>query len=475
MAPDKQAHGESDPSEQVKALPADVAGWLKDALAPNEQVAACLFSDILSNGEFGENWTFLTDQRLFVLAPNGMPSEADLRFELPIDKIETGFVRDYVGSSELIVRDQRRGYEVARFSLGSYQEASDLCHCLKEIVQKREAEKARGRPPMAFPRRRASRCSKCGAAIRPGERVCRNCIDKSLVTARLLKYLYPYRWLAVLGLTLTLALTAMQLAPPYLTKILLDDVIIGGDITMLKVVILALVATHIGRAVVTMFRTYVMTWLSTRVLLDLRVRVYDHLQMLPLTYYNQRQTGEIMSRVTGDLQRLQYFIAEGFQDVLVSITTVFLIAGILVFMDWRLAVLAFVPVPTIAVGTAIFGRKIHLLYHRIWRRTARLSAVLTDTIPGIRVVKSFAQEKRESERFSDTSADLYGEELRAARLSASFFPLLSLMTGLGSILIFGVGGYMVLRGDTTPGVLIAFTGYLWQFYMPIQNFGSINQ
>ncbi|MCX7014908.1 MAG: ABC transporter ATP-binding protein [Candidatus Sumerlaeota bacterium] len=475
MAAEKRAGGEADHSEQVTALPADVAGWLKEALAPNEEVAACLFSDILANGEFGENWTFLTDKRLFVLCPNGAPDKADLRFELPTDEIETGFVRDYVGSSELIVRDRRRGYEVARFSLASHPEASDLCHCLKELVQKREAAKARGRPPKAVPRRRANRCEVCGAAVRHNERVCRNCLDKSLVTARLLRYLYPYRWIAVVGLALTLALTAMQLAPPYLTKILVDDVFTGGDISMLKLVIVALIATHIGRAVVTMFRTYIMSWLSSRVLMDLRVRVFDHLQMLPLTYYNQRQTGEIMSRVTSDLQRLQYFIAEGFQDVLVNITTIFLIAAILLWLDWRLALLAFAPVPTIAISTAIFGRKIHLLYHRTWRRTAKISAILTDTIPGIRVVKSFAQERRESERFSETSDDLYGQELKVAKLSSGFFPLLGLMTGLGSILIFGVGGYMVLQGDTTVGTLIAFTGYLWQFYMPIQNFGQINQ
>ncbi len=118
--------------------------------------------------------------------------------------------------------------------------------------------------------------------------------------------------------------------------------------------------------------------------------------MLPLSYYNQRQTGQIMSRVTGDLQRLQDFISEGFQQILVNIVTMLLIASILLMMNWKLFCLALAPVPIIALATWLFGHYIHLLYHRIWRRYAGLQAILTDTIPGIRVVKAFAQERRES-------------------------------------------------------------------------------
>jgi ATP-binding cassette subfamily B protein len=476
MAGNGQTSEEERHDEQVNSLPPDVAGWLNDALRPDERVAACLFSDIHPDGEFGENWTFLTDQRLFVFTPNGKPGQADQRLELPVKDIDEGFVRDYVGSSELIVRARGKGYEVARFSLGSHQEAGDLCRCLKEFTRKRKSAEGGGGGPGApgMRRKAAHRCSVCGCALRKAARTCRNCIDKRQVAIRLLAYLYPFRWFALLGLALTLVGTALALVPPYLTKILLDDVILAQNVSMLKVVILLLVGAHLIRAVIFAFRSYVMQWLGNRVLLDLRVRVFDHLQLLPLSYYNQRQTGEIMARVTGDLSRLQYFIAEGFQEVLVNLVTVFLIAVILLVMNWKLALLAFAPVPLIAVSTAIFGRLIHLIYHRIWRRMARVSAILTDTIPGIRVVKSFAQEDRESERFSQTTTDLFGQEMRAVRISSGFFPMLGLMTGMGSILIFGVGGYMALTGATTPGVLIAFTGYLWQFYNPVQRFGQIN-
>jgi ATP-binding cassette subfamily B protein len=213
------------------------------------------------------------------------------------------------------------------------------------------------------------------------------------------------------------------------------------------------------------------------VLLDLRIRLYEHLQMLRLSYYNRRQTGQIMSRVTGDLQRLQFFIAEGFQQILINIFTMFLIAIILLFLDWRLFLLALAPTPLIGLGTWLFGRYIHLLYHRIWRRWAGLNAILADTIPGIRVVKSFAQERRESDRFSRYTTDLMEQEMRAVKLQSGFFPFLQVMTAIGSILILGVGGYMVLQGGAgapTLGTLIAFMSYIWRFYMPVQQFGRLN-
>ncbi|MCK4376430.1 MAG: hypothetical protein KAX19_13925, partial [Candidatus Brocadiae bacterium] len=455
-------------------LPDDVTDWLKTSLGPEESVVACLFADILPKGEFGERWTFLTNKRLLTLSPNGEDGEADLEFELPLGEVEDAEVREYVGSSALIVSDQDVGHEVARFSLASYHEASDLCHCLKEVVRERKAGEPIDKVPPPPPRRPEHRCSKCGRALSRWSETCPHCVDRRQILMRLFCYLLPYRWFAALGLTLTLAITAMQLLPTYLTKVLLDGVFIEGRLGLFPVIVGVLIGVHIGSAVISMFRSYVMVWLGNRVLLDLRVKVYDHLQMLRLSYYNRRQTGRIMARVTGDLSRLQYFIAEGFQEILINLVTMILIAMILALMNWRLFFLALAPVPIIVVSTWIFGRRMHQLYHRLWRRWAGLSAILADTIPGIRVVKSFAQERREVQRFSSYSNDLFVQELQAARLWCTFFPFVNLMTALGSILIFSVGGYMVIRGNATPGTLIAFVGYLWRFYMPVQQFGRMN-
>jgi len=456
------------------AVPEDVQGWLDEVLEDGESVAACLLADILPDGKFGESWAFLTDRRLFVLSPNGAPGRAALSFQVPFEEIESGDVREFVGACALFVTSGGKAHEVARFSLSSRHEATNLCHALTQIVEAREAGQPLRDVALTAPRQVAHRCSKCGRALRRAGEICPHCIDTRQVVVRLLSFLYPYRWQAVLGFTLTFVMTGIGLAPPYLQKVLLDDVILKDNLGLLKVVVLLLIGVYVGRAVLSTFRSYVMQWLGNRVLLDLRVRLFGHLQMLPLSYYNQRQTGRIMSRVTGDLSRLQFFIAEGFQEILINLATVVLIAVIMALMDPTLFLLALAPVPIIVGSTVVFGRAVHRLYHRIYRRMASVSAILTDTIPGIRVVKSFAQEKRESKRFSNTSADLFDQQLRATRLSSGFFPFLGLLTAMGSILIVSVGGYMTLTGDVSPGVLVAFMGYMWRFYMPVQSIGRIN-
>ncbi|NQU43858.1 ABC transporter ATP-binding protein [bacterium] len=459
---------------RLRALPEDVTNWLRDWLGSGERVVSFVFSDIETDGRFGERWAFLTNERLLVLSPNGKPGRSDLQLEIPLIEVEEGYIREYVGSGDIVVACADKGHVLVHFSLGSHEEANVFCYYLKEFVKARKEGREPDPAALHPPRRGTHRCPKCGRTLRAAGDVCNNCLDRRKVLFRLLSYLYPYRWFTSLGVGLTLLLTGIDLAPPYMTKILLDDVIIGQNLPLLKIVVIFLVSIYVGRAIVAIVRSYVMQWLGNKVLYDLRVRVYDHLQMLPLNYYNQRQTGQIMSRVTSDLSRLQFFIAEGLQEILVNVITMFLIAIILLAMNWKLFFLALAPIPLIAVSIWFFGHRIHLIYHRIWRRMASVSSILTDTIPGIRVVKSFAQEKRESDRFSDTSLDLFGQEMRAARWSSGFFPLIALMTGMGAVLIFSVGGYMVLAGETTPGILIAFTGYLWRFYLPVQQFGQFN-
>jgi ATP-binding cassette subfamily B protein len=460
-------------SEHV-SLPKDVATWLNSALRPEEIVCSCLFADIGPKGQFKERWTFLTNQRLFVLTPNGQEGVTDTEFEMPLGEIASAKVYEYVGSSALIVSNQEEAHEVVRFSLGSHHEASDLCHYIDEIVKERGSGKPIEEIRPAATRRPEHRCSKCGRALSRWSETCPYCVDRRRVIGRLFSYLRPYIPFAVVGFTLTVSLTALQLVPPLLVKTLIDNVIKNRNIELFAIIIGIWAGVQLGSALISVFRSYVMQWLGNKVLFDLRVQLYDHLQLLRLSYYNRHQTGQIMQRVTGDLQRLQYFIAEGFQDVLINVVTMVLIAGILLYLNWKLFLVVLAPIPLIALSTWIFGRRVHQLYHRLWRRWAGLSAILADTIPGVRVVKSFAQEERESVRFSNFSADLFSQEMKVVKLWSGFFPFLGLMTGLGSLLIFGIGGYMVVEDAITLGTLIAFTSYMGQFYQPVQRFGELN-
>jgi len=459
-------------------LPDDVRGWLTALLMPEEEVEASLCSDLLPDGRYGERWAFLTQGRFFVVSPqDGGAPQVDL--DIPAGKIAGARMRDFVSSGVLEITTREQGMEAVRFTRGFRAEAADMCFALQQVARQNEAVENgdRDHQRVAPPRSRSAsgRCPKCGRAISRWSETCFHCLQRGRLVARLFSYLYPYKWWAVLGLAGTLTLTGLRLVPTYLTKYLIDDVIGASDLSKLHVVVLVLLVVYLGTAVIGAARTFVMQRLGNHLMYDLRTQVFNHLQVLTLSYYNRHQTGHIMARVTNDITRLQSFVAEGLQDIIVNVVTVFLICGLLFYLDWRLALFALGPIPFIASSTYWFGRRIHHLYHRIWRRTSWISAVLADTIPGIRVVKSFAQEPRESRRFEARSADLFSQELRATGLTSVFFPSVSFLTSFGSMLVLGIGGYFVVMNlGLTLGGLMAFVGYMWQFYQPVSTLGEIN-
>lgn len=459
---------------RLAELPDDVRSALPRILGDGEYLASFLYADILPDGVFGERWSLLTNRRFLVLSVNRDGESPTVVFETPLEQVEGAETRSYIGSAALILKCRDRAHEVARYCLGSQHEALDLCYYLNEVVKRRQEGIAFADVPPPSTERPANRCSNCGRALSRWSEVCTHCIDSRMIILRLWRHLLPYRWQAALGLTLTMVMTGLQLMPPYLTKTLIDDVITPGDLPKLPVVVGILIAVNLLSALIAVYRGYLMSWLGQRVLLDMRTELYTRLQMLRLRFYAQRETGRIMSRLTSDLGRLQNFVAEGAQDLVINIATMLIIAAILLAMNWKLFLMALAPTPVIALSTYIFGRRVHLLFHRIWRRSAGLNAILADTIPGIRVVKAFAQERREAGRFEGSSNELFSEEMRAAKVSAGFYPFLGLQTTLGSILIFSLGGLMVINGDATVGTLVAFTGYLWRFYRPVQEFGRMN-
>jgi ATP-binding cassette subfamily B protein len=471
-------HVQGDPDN----LPGDVHCWLEGLLLPDERVEASLCADLLADRHYGERWAFLTQNRLLVVVPR-QGGEPVVELDLATKEITGCRIRDFVSSGTLEVTTSERGLEAVRFTRAFRSEAASMCFSLEQVVRENaasdngEAAPARRTPPRFDAS--AGRCSKCGRLLPhwTGSRTCRNCLQRGKLIIRLFSYIYPYRWLAAVGLASTLALTALQLVPTYLTKYLIDDVIAGNDLNRLWVVIVALIAVALGTAAIGAGRAYVMQLVGNHLMYDLRTQVFDQLQLLTLSYYNRHQTGHIMARVTSDIVRLQAFIAEGLQDIIVNVVTMVLICGLLFWLDPRLAFIALAPIPLTTGGGYWFGRRIHYVYHKIWRRMSHISAVLADTIPGIRVVKSFAQEPRESRRFEAGCADLFHQELRATGLSSLFFPSISFLTSLGSMLVLGAGGYLLLTqpdGRLTLGSLVAFLGYLAQFYQPVTNLGRIN-
>jgi ATP-binding cassette subfamily B protein len=455
-------------SELQEELPAPVEEAVRAFVQEGEERLISLYADVTPQGEYGDRWFVATDRRLATFVADD--GSAQVEKEVALDDIRRVRLRDFIGGGALEVETESSGVELVRFSRSVAPLMSRAYYVLRRMIKEVGEEEGHRRGGG----QRALRCETCGRALPRWSEVCPFCMQRGQLLARLLSYLAPYRGAAIIGFVLSIMLTVLNLVPVYVTRYLFDNVLKPNYPPGLVVVVSSLLAIYVVRSGFAMIRGYLMEWLGANVVLDMRVQVYDHLQLLSMGFFGRKQTGQIMSRITNDIMRLQYFIADGLQQILINLLSIPVICVMMFAANPTLALLTLVPTPFIAVGTYWFGKAVHRIYQKVWRRWAGLNAVLADSIPGIRVVKSFAQEDRESDRFRDRSGALFTQEMAVVKLWTTFFPALGLITAVGSLAIYGYGGHQVLLGVTTIGTLVMFTQLMWQFYQPIQMLGDMN-
>ena len=291
---------------------------------------------------------------------------------------------------------------------------------------------------------------------------------------RLIFYLHPY-WR---GLTVTtlfiLAQTALNLAPPLFQREIVDGVIGAGQVGRLLPLILGMTAIYALSGLTEFGDQYLRHTIGERILYDLRVRIYDHLQRLSLAFFERTSTGELMSRVSNDVNALEQFITHG--TILTGVAALRLLGGtvVLLVLDWRLALVALLPVPLIALGLRWFNRRARPIYRRVRDRLGDVNARLQDDLAGIRVIQAFGQEDAELDRFSAVSQRYLTERVASIGTWSTFFPALGFLTNVGSVLVLGMGAWMVFQGRLTLGTLVAFLSYIVAFYEPIRRLTDID-
>jgi len=218
--------------------------------------------------------------------------------------------------------------------------------------------------------------------------------------------------------------------------------------------------------------------IGTQISRDLRHQVYAHLHSLSLRFFNKRRTGSLITRVTNDTDRLQEFIVYGTVNFIRDVLMVVFSAGIMFWLNWRLAIVALLPVPIVATLTYLRGRKMHKAWSRVWNYWSRISAVVGDALPGVRVVKAFSNESREIDRFDKRSNEYMQKEQETNRLWWTLQPIVSGIMRLGGLLVTLIGGLILIfdkSGHTTLGQLLAFSGQVWQFYGPVNELANANR
>jgi ABC-type multidrug transport system fused ATPase/permease subunit len=285
----------------------------------------------------------------------------------------------------------------------------------------------------------------------------------------LAELLRPYRMRTTLMIVALLLSTATALAPPPLAKLAIDDGIVPGDLTALTWIVVAFLASALLYWGATYAQTYLTGWVGQRALQDLRIQLFAHMQTLSVDFYSRRKAGVLISRMTNDVEALDQLVSDGVVTLFGSSLTLVGTAVILIVLDPQLALLTFIVFPVLGLASLIF-RIVSADAYRITReRVAEITAYLQETLSGIRVVRSFAQEQRHMDRFAELNEANRAANMKTVNLNAAYFPAVELLSGLVTAGILFYGGVQAIEGDVTVGVLVAFIAALNNFFDPIQS------
>jgi len=457
----------------LASLPDSWRGGLAPALAEQEEILAWLELDLDASLRFAPGLLLATDRRLLAKAP-GETAWRDwpYRKDLGLDH------HDHAGVGTLELRDDRGRQAVWRYTLGRNVAALRL---IREF-ERRLATQVSGRPPAL---EEESVCPTCKAPLEPGQDECPICTREiheppsTWTLFRLWRFARPYNRQLLAGFVLTIVSTAAAMVPPYLSMPLMDDVLIpyqnSKPIDQGLVLLLlgglfgaALVAWGLGWA-----RTYILALVSERIGADLRTTTYEHLLQLSLEYFGSKRTGDLMARIGSETDRICVFISLHLLDFATDVLMIVMTAAILFSIDPWLALVTLLPLPFIAWMIHVVRDRLRTGFEKIDRVWSAVTSVLADTIPGVRVVKAFAQEKREAQRFKEANRHNLAVNDRINKIWSLFSPTVTLLTEVGLLVVWAFGIWQVSKNQITVGVLTAFVAYISRFYTRLDSMSRI--
>jgi len=289
----------------------------------------------------------------------------------------------------------------------------------------------------------------------------------------MLRLLLPYRGRVAAALLALLAATGAALAPPYLAGQAIDAAILTGDLDALYLIAAAFLGAAVVYALATFAQTYLVGWVGTRALQDLRERVFTHLQTMSIGFFTRRSPGVLISRMTNDIEALSQLVSNGIVTLISSSLTLVGVVVILILLDPKLALITFLTFPLLAIASLIFRVASSGAYRLTRERIAAVTAYIQETVSGVRVVRSFGQEPRHRAAMTGLNERHRAAHMKTVYLNASYFPAVELLSAVGTAVILLYGGYQSIEGAIQIGVIVAFVGYLQTFFDPIQQLSQL--
>ena len=441
-------------------------------LSSEESIIHSVLLDLDERLFFGQGYLALTNQRLLAVLPN----QTDVQ-QWPVSHELSLKLSDHAGVASLELFNAQGRLALWRFTLAQNPDALRLLGAFEQAQHALVTGHVHEDDSFI--------CSSCKAPLPEPDAVCEVCAREvteapsTWALLRLGQFAKPYQKQLILGFILTLASTAATLVPPYLTMPLMDNILIpyqnGKPIDYALVslymgglLLSALLAWSLGWA-----RTYILALVSERIGADLRTSTYQHLLGLSLEYFGGKRTGDLMARIGSETDRICVFLSLHLLDFATDVLMITMTAAILISINPWLAIVTLVPLPFIAWLIHVVRDKLRHGFEKVDRIWSEVTNVLADTIPGIRVVKAFAQENREVGRFRSANRMNLEVNDRVNRVWSVFSPTVTLLTEIGLLIVWAFGIWLVSKDQITVGVLTAFLAYISRFYTRLDSMSRI--
>ena len=463
-----ELHVHDSPGIDPAILPMPVVDELKATGHDTHDIRLAVQSDLAPDGQFGEQWLLIDDRELMVLdRPNG---RAYQRHQFSLDQIEDAKIERCVGNGLIQVTVDQQPHVLLHYSNDFTDHFGRVAYYLKE--------RAKNGPttPVPNPDADAHTCVSCGKYLAdPSAKVCPSCVQRGKIFKRLIMEAKPY-WAKVGIITLLLvAGAAVNLIPPRLTGVLIDDVLSeNGDAGLLIGLVLGLLGLRIANVAITIVKNWLTINVSGQFTAGLRDKLFAHLKKLPVDYFDKNQTGRVMTRVNQDTGELQGLFSQ-MTNFALNLLMVVGIGVVLFTMAPSLGLYVLIPTPFVTVAAFYYYRYMRPHFRRFWVARWRLNAMLNTFLSGVRVVKAFAQENQEEARYHNRNDRMLQTQLQVNLAWGKFFPLIAFAFSAGGLIIWYAGGKAVMADQITVGTLMAFIGYLGMFYGPLSNLTQVSQ
>lgn len=435
---------------------------IRRALGGKEILLASEF-DLSADGKYVNGIFAISDSQLCVIADGNV-----LLIE-NFSGIEKVFCGEYTGGGILEAYTPYGRKQLVRFSMRYIEQFSAISETINDLIE--------GNIPVindkTFPKE--TLCPKCGRPFIRNTTVCRFCTDKLGIIKRLWNLSKSCRPLYAVLLVLFWITSAVTVASPELSKRLINDVlnIKNASVATLIIIVGLMLLCSIVTWIVSVLRDIISSKASNTLVMELRNHIYEKLQKMPLAYIEEKKTGDLMQRINNDTHRIQVFIQDIAIMAINEICLFIAIAAITLYLDARMALLIFIPMPPALFLITKIRRSIRSRYMKQWRKMDRLTNRLTEVLNGIKVVKVFGREDDEINRFKATAGAVRDITCKNEKYVYTVFPLIKFLMSFGSYFVLLYGGSMVLGGSMSVGELVQFSSYAGYLYSKLEWFSML--